>query len=59
LLISELWHKPIPKQAQVAQMPSKDQDVFYLKLQWISSKDEAERKRISDKIRELLSKSRE
>jgi hypothetical protein len=36
-------------------MPSKDKDIFYLKLQWISAKDEAERKNLGEKIRQLLS----
>jgi hypothetical protein len=36
-------------------MPSKDKDIFYLKLQWISAKDEAERKSLAEKIRQLLS----
>jgi len=35
-------------------MPSKDQDIFYLKLQWISAKDEAERKNLAEKIRQRL-----
>jgi hypothetical protein len=38
-------------------MPSKENDVFYLKLQWMSSKDEAERKRLAEKIKQLLSES--
>jgi len=36
-------------------MPSKDKDIFYLKLQWISAKDDAERKKLGEKIRQLLS----
>lgn len=36
-------------------MPSKDENISYLKLQWISAKDEAERKKLADKIRQLLS----
>lgn len=36
-------------------MPSKEIDVFYLKLQWMSAKDEAERKRLAEKIIKLLS----
>ena len=36
-------------------MPSKENDVFYLKLQWISCKDEAERKKLAEKIRQVLS----
>jgi hypothetical protein len=36
-------------------MRSKDKDIFYLKLQWISAKDEAERKNLAEKIRQLLS----
>ncbi len=39
-------------------MPSKDNDVFYLKLQWISSKDEAERKQLAEKIKQLLSREK-
>jgi len=39
-------------------MPSKDNDVFYLKLQWISAKDEAERKKLADQIRQLLSQGK-
>lgn len=35
-------------------MPSKDNDIFYLKLQWISAKDDAERKTLGEKIRQLL-----
>jgi len=38
-------------------MPSKDKDVFYLKLQWISTRDEAERKKLVEKIRQALSES--
>jgi len=38
-------------------MPSKDKDVFYLKLQWISTRDEAERKKLAEKIRQALSES--
>jgi len=36
-------------------MPSKDKDVFYLKLQWIASKDEIEKKQLAEKIRQALS----
>jgi hypothetical protein len=35
-------------------MPSKENDVFYLKLQWIACKDEAERKKLAEKIRAAL-----
>ena len=35
-------------------MASKDKDVFYLKLQWISSKDEAEKKKLAEQIRQVL-----
>jgi hypothetical protein len=38
-------------------MPSKDKDIFYLKLQWISCKDETDRKKIAEKIRQALSES--
>jgi hypothetical protein len=36
-------------------MSSKEKDVFYLKLQWISAKDEAEKKKIAEKIKQALS----
>jgi hypothetical protein len=36
-------------------MPSKDKDVFSLKLQWISAQDEAEKKKLAEKIRQVLS----
>lgn len=36
-------------------MPSKEKDVFYLKLQWISAKDEAEKEKLAEKIRQALS----
>jgi hypothetical protein len=36
-------------------MSSKEKDVFYLKLQWISAKDEAEKKRLAEQIRQALS----
>lgn len=36
-------------------MSSKEKDVFYLKLQWISAKDEAEKKKLAEKIRQALS----
>jgi hypothetical protein len=39
-------------------MPSKDKDVFYLKLQWISAKDDGERKKLAEQIRQLLSQQR-
>jgi hypothetical protein len=39
-------------------MASKENDVFYLKLQWISSKDEAERAKLAAKIRQLLSEKK-
>jgi len=39
-------------------MPSKENDIFYLKLQWISAKDEAERKIIGDKIRKLMAEQK-
>jgi hypothetical protein len=35
-------------------MASKEKDVFYLKLQWISSKDEAEKKKLAEQIRQVL-----
>jgi hypothetical protein len=39
-------------------MPSKEQDVFYLKLQWISAKDEAEKRKLAQKIRQALSEEK-
>ena len=38
-------------------MPSKDKDIFYLKLQWISAKDDAERKNLAEKIRQRLTEN--
>jgi hypothetical protein len=35
-------------------MASKEKDVFYLKLQWMSAKDAAERKDLADKIKQTL-----
>jgi hypothetical protein len=37
-------------------MPTNDKEtsIFYLKLQWVSTKDEAERKTLGEKIRQLL-----
>jgi len=39
-------------------MPTDDKEnsVFYLKLQWISAKDDAERARVGERIRQLLAK---
>jgi hypothetical protein len=39
-------------------MPSKDKDVFYLKLQWMSAKDDAERKKLAEQIRQLLAQQK-
>ncbi len=50
----ELFRYAKSKPDQAERMPSKDEDIFYLKLQWISSKDEAERKKLADKISQLL-----
>jgi len=36
-------------------MPSKEKDVFYLKLQWISAKDQAEKDKLAQKIKQALS----
>jgi hypothetical protein len=36
-------------------MTAKQKDVFYLKLQWISAKDEAEKKQWAEKIKQVLS----
>jgi len=37
-------------------MPQNDKEtsIFYLKLQWVSTKDEAERKTLGEKIQQLL-----
>lgn len=35
-------------------MASKEKDVFYLKLQWISSKDEDEKKKLAERIKQAL-----
>jgi uncharacterized membrane protein (DUF2068 family) len=39
-------------------MPSNENNVFYLKLQWMSCKDEEERKEIAEKIRQALAQSK-
>ena len=39
-------------------MASKEKDVFYLKLQWISAKDEAEKQKLAEKIRKALSREK-
>jgi len=41
-------------------MPTNDREtsIFYLKLQWISARDEAERKSLGEKIRKLLEQSK-
>jgi hypothetical protein len=36
-------------------MSSKNKDAFYLKLRWISCKDEAEKNKLAEKIRQALS----
>jgi len=35
-------------------MPSEEKDLFKLKLQWISAKDETEKKKLAEKIRQIL-----
>jgi hypothetical protein len=40
-------------------MVSKDKDIFYLKLQWICSKDENEKKKLAEKIRQALSQRKQ
>lgn len=57
MLSFELCDQSFHAQTQATVMPSKEKDVFYLKLQWISTKDEAERKKLSEKIRQILSES--
>jgi hypothetical protein len=37
-------------------MSPKEKDVFYLKLQWISAKDEAEKKALAEKIKQALAR---
>jgi len=39
-------------------MPSKEEDVFYLKLKWICAKDQAEKDKLGEKIRQLLSQGK-
>jgi hypothetical protein len=39
-------------------MAQKEKDIFYLKLQWISANDDAKRKSISDKIRQLMAEQK-
>jgi hypothetical protein len=39
-------------------MASKENDIFYLKLKWISCNDEAERKKLAEKIRQVLSEKK-
>jgi hypothetical protein len=46
------------KKNRAKHMPPKDKDIFYLKLQWISAKDEAERKSLGDKIRQLIAEQK-
>jgi hypothetical protein len=36
-------------------MSAKEKDVFYLKLQWISAKDETMKKELAEKIKQALS----
>jgi hypothetical protein len=38
-------------------MPVKDNDVSYLKLQWIACQDENEKKRLAEKIKQVLSQN--
>lgn len=35
-------------------MPSKEKDVFYLKLQWMSAKNAGEKKELAEKIKQIL-----
>jgi len=39
-------------------MVTKEKDVFYLKLQWISSKDESERSKLAAKIKQALTEQK-
>jgi hypothetical protein len=54
------WNVALPKLkvAQATLMPSNENNVFYLKLQWMSCKDEEERKKIAEKIRQALAQSK-
>ena len=49
---------PIGKIIRARHVPLKEKDIFYLKLQWISAKDEAERKSLAEKIRQLMAEQR-
>jgi hypothetical protein len=40
-------------------MVSKDKDIFHLKLQWIASKDEDEKRKLAEKIRHELSQRKQ
>jgi hypothetical protein len=42
------------RRVQALPMASKEKDVFYLKLQWMSAKDAAQRKELADKIKQTL-----
>jgi hypothetical protein len=39
-------------------MSTKEKDVFYLKLQWISAKNETEKTALAEKIKQVLSEPR-
>jgi hypothetical protein len=39
-------------------MPPKEKDIFYLELQWTSAKEEAEKEKRAEKIREALSEQK-
>jgi hypothetical protein len=42
------------RRVQALPMASKEKDVFYLKLQWMSAKDAAEKRELADKIKQAL-----
>jgi len=55
LFIPELRRYANGSLIPVPSMTSKERDVFYLKLQWISAKEEAEKKKWAEKIKQVLS----
>jgi len=59
LRLLELLRYSCEKWVLAMLMVSKDKDIFYLKLQWISSKDENEKKKLAEKIRQALSQRKQ
>ena len=56
LPILELWLNQ--NRIRAALMPSKEKDVFYLKLQWMSAKSEDEKKKLAEKIKQALAREK-